>query len=360
MWPNRDFLDLVGVDLPIVQAPMAGASGAAMAAAVCEAGGLGSLPCAMLDAETLAAQWGELRSLTNRPVNVNFFSHVSPGPDPARDAAWRERLAPYYRELGVTPPPVGSAASRKPFDAAMCEVVEAIRPDIVSFHFGLPDRTLLDRVRTAGCRVFGCATTVAEARWLAERDCDAVIAQGYESGAHRGMFLTEDVSTQVGTVALVPQIADAVDVPVIAAGGIADGRGIAAAFALGAAAVQLGTAYLLAPESLISELHRKALAAATDSDTAVTNVFSGRPARGILNRLIREQGPMSAATSRFPDAASTVTPLKLAAEARGNTDFTSLWAGQAAALCRDLPAGDLTRSLATEALEVMARQSRIE
>jgi len=358
MWPNRDFLDLAGVELPIVQAPMAGASGVAMAAAVCEAGGLGSLPCAMLDAETLATQWEQLRALTDKPVNVNFFSHVSPAPDSARDTAWRERLTPYYRELDVTPPPVGSAASRKPFDSAMCEMVEAIRPDIVSFHFGLPDRHLLDRVRTAGCRVFGCSTTVAEARWLAERGCDAVIAQGYESGAHRGMFLTEDVCTQIGTLALVPQVTDAVDVPVIAAGGIADGRGIAAAFALGAAAVQIGTAYLLTPESLISDLHRLAVAEATDSDTAVTNVFSGRPARGILNRLMREQGLISTATPVFPHAASAVTPLKLAAEARGSTDFTALWAGQAAALCRDLPASELTRRFAAEALEVMTKKGR--
>lgn len=358
MWPNRQFLDLAGVELPIIQAPMAGASGVAMAAAVCEAGGLGSLPCAMLDAETLANQWRQLRSLTDKPVNVNFFSHVSPSPDPARDAAWRERLSAYYRELGVMPPPPGSAASRRPFDAAMCEVVESIGPDVVSFHFGLPDHALMDRVKAAGCRVLGCATTVAEARWLAERGCDAVIAQGYESGAHRGMFLTGDVSTQVGTLALVPQVADAVDVPVIAAGGIVDGRGVAAAFALGAAAAQIGTAYLLAPESLISDLHREALAAVADSDTAVTNVFSGRPARGIVNRLMREQGPMSATVPPFPGAATAVTPLKQAAEARGSTDFTALWAGQGAPLCRRLSAGELTRRIADDALAVMAAQAR--
>jgi nitronate monooxygenase len=358
MWPNRDVLDLLGIEMPLIQAPMAGASGVAMAAAVCRAGGLGSLPCAMLDAGTLVTQWDDLRRLTDRPANLNFFSHVLPEPDAGRDTAWLECLAPYYAELGLEPPAIAAAASRRPFDPVMCEVVEAVRPEVVSFHFGLPDDGLLDRVKAAGCMVMGSATTVAEATWLEARGCDAVIAQGLEAGAHRGMFLTDDVATQVGTFALVPQIADSVGVPVIAAGGIADGRGIAAAFALGAAAVQIGTAYLFTPESLITDLHRQALLATADIDTAVTNVFSGRPARGIVNRLMREQGPMSTAVAPFPNAANAVTPLKAAAESRGNTDFSALWSGQGAPLCGETGAAELTRALADEAMGVMQTLGR--
>ena len=234
---------------------------------------------------------------TTRPFNVNFFCHTPPTPDPARDARWKERLAPYYHELGVDASASAPAVSRAPFDEAMCEIVEELTPRVVSFHFGLPRQALLRRVKTSGCLVFSTATTVEEARWLDQRGCDAIIAQGYEAGGHRGMFLTDDVATQPGTLALVPQVVDAVTVPVIAAGGIGDGRGIAAAFALGAAGVQVGTAYLFTPESLITDLHRAALRSARDDQTALTNVFSGRPARGLMNRVMQEVGPPSASQS---------------------------------------------------------------
>lgn len=349
-WPDRRLLELFGIGVPIVQAPMAGAQGAELAGAVSEAGGLGSLPCSLLDAEAMRAEFAAFRAISSRPVNVNFFCHDNHPVDGETEAAWRDELAPYYTELGLgdaTPYDVAIV----PFDEARCEVVEELRPEVVSFHFGLPTDDLLDRVRASGARVIASATTVPEARWLAERGCDAVIAQGAEAGGHRGMFLSDDVAGQVGTMALVPQVVDAVDVPVIAAGGIADGRGIAAALMLGASGVQIGTGYLRCPEATISELHRAALRSPAALETAVTNVFTGRPARSIVTRLMREIGPLSTAAPRFPRATGAVLPLRLAAEPDGDTAFTALWSGQAATLAADLPAGELTRLLADAALQ---------
>jgi nitronate monooxygenase len=328
---------------------MAGANGSAMVIAASEAGGLGSLPCAMLDAAKARAEIGIIRQRTTKPVNVNFFCHTPPKPDPDRDVAWKERLTAYYSELGLDPSASAPAVNRVPFDETMCEIVEEHKPEVVSFHFGLPDQALLSRVKACGCLVLSSATTVEEARWLEDHGCDAIIAQGYEAGGHRGMFLTDDIATQPGTFALVPQVVDAVKVPVIAAGGIADGRGIAAAFALGAAGAQIGTAYLFTPESLITDLHRTALRAARDNQTALTNVFSGRPARGLMNRIMREVGPMSDQAPAFPTAGGALAPLKANAEAAGSSDFSSLWSGQAASLGREIGAGDLTRQLAASA-----------
>lgn len=351
MWPDRRLLDLVGLELPVIQAPMAGANGSAMTIAVSEAGGLGSLPCAMLDVAAVRAQIAVIRQHTTKPINVNFFCHTSPTPDPARHAQWTARLAPFYRELGLDTSASTPTVGRTPFDEAMCEVVEEHTPEVVSFHFGLPKRALLSRVKEAGCLVFSSATTVEEARWLEARGCDAVVAQGYEAGGHRGMFLTDDIATQPGTLALVPQVVDAVTVPVIAAGGIGDGRGMAAAFALGAAGAQIGTAYLFTPESLITDLHRKALDAARDDSTALTNLFSGRPARGLMNRLMRDVGPMSDRAPAFPTAGRALAPLKARAEAVGVTDFSALWSGQAARLGYKTGAGELTRQLAADAAQ---------
>ncbi|CAN5602821.1 nitronate monooxygenase [soil metagenome] len=349
MWPNRRLLDLLGIEVPIVQAPMAGASGSAMAVATSEAGGLGSLPCAMLDAAEVRVELGAIRQRTAKPINVNFFCHTPAQPDAGREVAWKSHLAAYYTELGLDASDSLPGVARDPFDETMCEIVEELEPEVVSFHFGLPERSLLNRVKASGCVVLSSATTVEEARWLEDRGCDAVIAQGYEAGGHRGMFLTDDISTQVGTLALVPQVVDAVTVPVIAAGGIADGRGIAAAFALGAAGVQIGTAYLFTPEALISPLHRAALHSAREDQTALSNVFSGRPARSLTNRIMREVGPMSDAAPAFPTAGGALAPLKAVAEAAGATDFSSLWSGQAAGLGRETSAGDLTRQLAEDA-----------
>ena len=349
-WPDHRLVELFGIEVPIVQAPMAGAQGAALAGAVSAAGGLGSLPCSLLGADAMRAEVAAFRAISSGPVNVNFFCHEAHPVDAGTEAAWRDVLAPYYAELGLADAAPFDVAI-VPFDEARCQLVEELRPEVVSFHFGLPADDLLDRVRASGARVIASATTVPEALWLAVHGCDAVIAQGAEAGGHRGMFLTTDVESQVGTMALVPQVVDAVDVPVIAAGGIADGRGIAAAFVLGASGVQIGTGYLLSPEATISGLHRDALRGRAAQETALTNVFTGRPARSIVTRLMREVGPLSAAAPRFPRASGAVLPLRQAAEPNGDTGFSSLWAGEAATLATELPAGELTRRLAADALQ---------
>ncbi len=355
-WPDRRILNLFGIEIPIIQAPMAGPGTPEMAIAVSEAGALGSLPCAMLSLEQTREALELIRGRTARPVNLNFFSHRQPEASSAREKAWRERLAAYYKELGLDHGATISAPARKPFDGEFCSLVEQYKPRAVSFHFGLPDRPLLDRVKAAGSRVIASATTVAEARWLEERGVDAIIAMGAEAGGHRGNFLSMDTSRQVGTFALVPQIVDAVKVPVIAAGGIADARGVVAAFALGASAVQIGTAYLFCPEAKVSAIYRSALESAADDDTVITNVFSGRPARGIVNRLVREVGPISSDAPEFPLAAGALAALRAKSEAAGKGDFTNMWSGQAARLAkRGLGAGTLTRMLADEALSRWGR-----
>lgn len=339
----------LGLDAPILQAPMAGAQGSALAIAVSEAGGLGALPCAMLSAEQIRAEAGIIRQRVGDAFNMNFFCHRAPEPDAAREQGWRRRLAPYYRELGLDPEAPVPAASRQPFDSAACALVEEFRPRVASFHFGLPAPDLVARVKAAGCFVIASATSADEARWLETHGADAIIAQGVEAGGHRGMFLETDLARQAGTMALVPQVVDAVRLPVIAAGGIADARGIAAAFALGASAVQLGTAYLFTPEATISGLHRVALKAAKDNGTVLTNVLTGRPARSLLSRVVRDVGPISPDAPAFPNAAAGVGPLRAAAEKMGSGDFSPLWSGQAAALAREEAAGALTRRLAEEA-----------
>jgi nitronate monooxygenase len=347
--------DLFGISLPIIQAPMAGAAFSDMVVAVSEAGGLGSLACAMLTPLQIRQEVALIRQQTSRPINLNFFCHMPPAADSARDASWKRRLEPYYRELGIDMAQASASVNRGVFDVAVCDIVEEVVPEVVSFHFGLPDETLVERVKSTGCRMISSATTVSEARWLEERGCDAIIAQGYEAGGHRGIFLETEVATQVGTMALVPQIVDAVKVPVIAAGGIADARGIAAAFVLGASGVQLGTAYLFCPEAKISPTHRERLRTARDDETALTNVFTGRPARSIVNRLMRELGPMAANTPEFPLASDAVMPLRQAAQAKTSDEFVPLWSGQAARLSSELPAGELTRHLVASARELIAR-----
>jgi nitronate monooxygenase len=333
-------------ELPVIQAPMAGSQGSALAIAVSNAGGVGSLPCALLDPDAIRAELLAITSATGKPYNVNFFVHREPVVDPARESAWRAILAPYYRELGVDPGATPPPSARTRFDEEAAAVLEEFRPPVVSFHFGLPAAALLRRVQGWGSRVIASATTVAEARHLEAQGVDAIIAQGLEAGGHRGMFLTEDVATQVGTLALVRQVVQAVRVPVIAAGGIADAAGVRAALALGAVAAQVGTAYLSCPEATTSAVHRAALKAPGAEVTALTNVFTGRPARGIVNRLMREIGPMNAAAPAFPLAFGAIMPLRARAEGQGGGDFTGLWAGQHIRRGPDLPAAQLTRELA--------------
>jgi len=340
------FARRLGLAHALVQAPMAGSQDGALAAAVTRAGALGSLPAALLAPQALCDEAGAVRAAAVGPLNLNFFAHRTPAPDAAREADWRAALRPYYEELGVDPAAIPEGPGRLPFDATACEIVEALRPEVVSFHFGLPDAGLLARVKGTGAQVWSTATTVAEARALAARGVDAVIAQGAEAGGHRGMFLDEDITTQLGTFALLPQVVAAVDVPVIAAGGIADARGVAAAVALGASAVQVGTAFLLCPEATTSAVHRAALKSPAVSHTALTNLISGRPARGIVNRLMRELGPMSVLPPAFPGATNAIAPLRAAAEKRGSGDFSPLWAGQNASGCTEAPAAEVIAALA--------------
>jgi nitronate monooxygenase len=355
MWPDRRIIDLLRIEFPILLAPMAGAIDADIAIAVAEGGGLPSVPCAMISPEKAREQVEIIRQRVSAPVNLNFFCHEAVDADPAREAVWRQRLAPYYRELGLDPAMPVNAANRAPFDAAFCEVVEELKPEVVSFHFGLPEAGLLKRVKDTGAIVISSATIVKEAIWLEEHGADVIIAQGAEAGGHRGMFLTDNIAEQPGTFALVPQVVDAVKVPVVAAGGIADGRGIVAAFALGAAGVQIGSAYLRCPESKVIAPARAALARAMDDSTVITNVMTGRPARGLANRAMREVGPICPDAPAFPHSATSLGPLKQAAEKLGKVDFTSLWAGQAVRLGREMPAAELTRALAGGALARMSR-----
>ena len=331
--------------LPLIQAPMAGIQASAMAAAVSNVGALGSIPAAMLGNDALAAELGKLKALTDKPWNVNFFSHTTPPADAARETAWRAALAPYYAEFGLSEADIAPGMGRAPFSDAVADIVEPFRPAVVSFHFGLPSADLLARAKSWGSLILASATTVSEAEWLQAHGVDAIIAQGSEAGGHRGMFLSDDLSTQIGTMALLPQIVAAVNLPVIAAGGIATPQGVRAAMQLGASAVQIGTAYMLADEALTSPLHRAALQSPAARHTALTNLFTGRPARGIVNRLMAEIGPMGPAPA-FPTATTAIAPLRAKAEAQGSGDFSPLWSGQYNSGLRALPSADITRWLA--------------
>ncbi|WP_066341347.1 NAD(P)H-dependent flavin oxidoreductase [Azohydromonas lata] len=336
----------LNIDFPLIQAPMAGSQDSRLAIAVSNAGGLGSLPCAMLTPEALHASLQEIQAETRRPYNVNFFCHETPTPDAQREAAWRQALQPYYDEFGIDPADIPTGPGRAPFSPEFADVLQDFKPPVVSFHFGLPAPDLLARVKSWGSKVLSSATTVEEALWLEKHGADAVIAQGLEAGGHRGMFLTDDVTTQIGTFALVPQLVKALNVPVIAAGGIADAACVKAAMALGAAGVQIGTAYLLAEESTISAIHRAALKSEAARHTALTNLFSGRPARGIMNRFMREMGPLSALPPAFPLAPAGMTPLRTQAEAQASGDFSPLWSGQHVNTSLGESAAEITKSLA--------------
>jgi nitronate monooxygenase len=365
---------LLGMALPIVQAPMAGSQGSELALAVCAAGGLGSLPAATLAPATLHAELVRLQAQARGPYNVNFFCHAPPPHEPAREARWQQLLAPLYEEMKLPMPEGPAVAARTPFTAEVADLLEAFKPPVVSFHFGLPSPALVDRLKGWGSKIMSSATTLEEALWLQEHGADVVIAQGLEAGGHRGMFLSHDLGTQVGTLALVQQLRDRLQVPVVAAGGVADASGVAAARALGADGVQVGTAYLLCPEAATLPVHRAALRSARVHNTALTNLFTGRPARGVVNRFMRELGEHSVGMNphapAFPLATTHMAPLRSHAEAQGSGEFSPLWAGQNAARSAALhasyaqraqpdtqiradaaqtgmPAGQLTRLLAT-------------
>jgi nitronate monooxygenase len=300
----------------------------------------------MLSLDAMRNELAEIRAHTTKPFNVNFFCHAPALPSVEREAVWRAALSPYYQEFGLDEDAIPAGPGRAPFSSEVADVLSEFKPAVVSFHFGLPSPDLLARVRTWGSKILSSATTVEEALWLEAHGVDAIIAQGLEAGGHRGIFLSDDLNTQVGTFALVPQIVQAVKLPVIAAGGIVDAKGVSAAMALGAAGVQIGTAYMLCPEATTSAPHRAALKSVAARHTALTNLFTGRPARGIINRIMKELGPISSATPAFPFATSAIAPLRTKAESQGSGDFSPLWSGQNASGCKEISAADLTREFA--------------
>lgn len=357
MWPNRRLCDLLRIKHPIIQAPMAGSATPELAAAVSNAGGLGSLGCAHMTPDDLRAVVLQLRAGTNRPFNLNFFVYPMPNTSEAVLAQTINRLRPYYEELSLGPPSGNLPKIGPGFDSANLELVLAIQPPVVSFHFGIPETTVIARLKEAGIVVISTATTVAEALNLAASGVDAVIAQGWEAGGHRGSHLPTDPGDGVGTMALVPQIVDAVDLPVIAAGGIADGRGIAAAFALGASGVQIGTGFLSCPEAGTDAPRRALIRSATDMDTMVTDAFSGRSARAKRTRYALEMERGRGRLPDFPLMYALSAPLSDAERAKENGDFAFHIYGQAAPLNRELSAGELVRTLVAETAEIFGALS---
>lgn len=352
MLHDSRLLNLFNIRFPLLLAPMAGAAGSTLAIAVSKAGGLGSIACPMLSAEQIRREVETFR--TEAPgafLNLNFFCHKDVPLTEDTQNRWMKILSPYFNEFGVDPNQKITSPKRNPFNEETCALVEELKPEVVSFHFGLPEEKLLKRVKDAGCFVLSSATTKEEALWLEEKGCDAIIVQGLEAGGHRGHFLKNDLSGQLETMDLLSEIISVVKVPFIPAGGISDGKTINKYLQAGAAAVQIGTAYLFTHEATISPVHRKILLSEDVSDTAITNLFTGRPARGIMNRLMREIGPMNENVPPFPHAGIALAPLKAATEKSGSGDFMSLWAGQSAgALKKIISAKEMTEKLIKEAM----------
>lgn len=354
MWPDRRLTDLFGIDHPILQAPMAGSATPSLAAAVCNAGGLGAIGSAEMSPDQIRTAAEEVRARTNLPFNLNFFVGDAPVTDPAVLARARNRLRPFYDELGLGSPPDTLPDLGPSFDDTRLALLLDLRPAVVSFHFGVPDAAALAALRSAGIILISTATTVAEARALEAAGVDAIIAQGWEAGGHRGSHLPSEPCAGVGTLALVPQIVDAVRLPVIAAGGIGDGRGIAAAFALGAAGVQMGTAFLSCPEAGTDPRRRALLARATEQDTMVTDAVSGRSARAVRSRYAETMEAAREPLPAFRQMYGLTGPLLDA----GRDEVASFHLyGQAARLNRAIPTAGLMRMLVDETEAAFARLS---
>lgn len=356
MWQDTRLLDLLGIEHPIIQAPMAGSATPEMAAAVGAMGGLGSLGCSYGDPDLVTRYAGEMRALTNAPFNLNFFV-TAPAPALAPDdfAKLHHTLAPLYAKAGLGPVPLNPAPAPASFTDETLSLLLDLRPPVVSFHFGLPEAEALQALKDAGIKLLASATTVAEARKIAEAGLDAVIAQGWEAGGHRGSFTPGGVGDGVGTMALVPQVVDAVDIPVIAAGGIADGRGIVAALALGAAGVQLGTAFLRGPESAAPERHKQAIAETPAEDTGFTNAGSGRAARGMTSAYARIMAHHDGPLAPFPTMYALSRPLLDHYKATDPRQASFYLFGQAAHYARAEPARDTMQRLLSETAAAMAK-----
>ena len=345
-WRDRRLLDLLGCEHPIIQAPMANVGGVDLCVAAARGGALGSLPCGMITPNRAREQVADVRQQVAAPINLNFFCFEMPAP--VDDSEWRKVLISYYLKFGIPEPQ--AAALRVAFDESYCALIEEIRPEVVSFHFGLPEEPLLERVRATGAVIIGCATTVAEALFLDKCGVDAIIAQGYEAGGHSGRFLDADPREALGLFALLRQVCELASVPVIAAGGIADGRCVAAALTLGASAVQVGTAYLHCPESFLPDGHKAML---RNRPTIVTNIYSGGLARAVRGRLIDEIGPIRGEAPPYPLAGAISLPLFRAAIEQDDYEFMPSLAGQNARLGYEAPAEELTRQLAADALAIL-------
>lgn len=352
MWPSDRLQKLFGIEHPVIQAPMAGASTPAMAVAVANAGGMGSLGCAMLTAEQLRAAASEVAAGTNRAVNFNFFVHEEPDLAKHAPGPMHAALKPYYAEYGLGEP-VAPQEGAPAFNDEMLAALLACAPKVVSFHFGLPSARAVQDLKRIGTKLIGNATNVAEAKVLEAAGMDAIVAQGAEAGGHRGAFIGAAHENDMGTMALVPLVVDAVSVPVIAAGGIFDGRGVAAAMMLGASGAQIGSAFLRAPESSAAALHKQALAETPDNATKLTRLFSGRPARSIRNRLVRELAAHEGDAAPFPTQRAVIAPLTKAAAAKGSADFMQLWSGQAGLRAEAAPSAQIFRRICDEALALL-------
>ncbi len=333
------------LDYPLIQSPMAGVQDVELALAVSAAGGLGSLPAAMLSSSQLDQSLGQFRQRLKGPINVNFFCHNSPKQDDRFSPQWMSALQPFFDEFEIDSTSIASGVERRPFSDEACEVLEQYRPEVVSFHFGLPSAELVDRVHAMGSLIAATATTLAEAQWLQAHGADWIIAQGLEAGGHRGHFLSPQLQQQLPLQELLRQCVEGTNLPVIAAGGIGDGQQIKHSLAMGASAVQVGTAFLLCHEATTSAVHRAALTPAAGEQTCITNVFSGRPARGITNRAIESLGPLSDVAPAFPQAATAITALRQRCEAQGSGDFSPLWSGQNTRACDPISAAEMVERL---------------
>ena len=334
---------MLNIEMPIIQAPMAGVQDWQLAVAVSNAGGLGSIPCGMLSNEQIVEEIEQFKKHSTKPYNLNFFCHDMPELNLQALKTWEKTLSPYFESYNIE---LANDVSglRVPFDEGIADTIEPFKPPVISFHFGLPSASLVKRVKSWGTIILSSATTLEEALWLQDNGADIIIAQGIEAGGHRALFLNDDLSTQLPTVKLLNILHQTLSIPVIAAGGIANHCDVKNMIELGASAVQVGTSYILCYEAKTSHIHRKAISS-EETPTALTNLFSGRVARGIINNLMTDLDFINDVVPEFPYASVSLAPLRAKAEEVGKCDFTPLWAGTNRSGCAEISAAELTAKL---------------